>query len=56
MKRATSRICPVCEKTVCKDADDCRVEWEAQRQRDFDDFVADMEDSKAAKEMARKGA
>ena len=38
-------ICPVCEKKTCNDADECRIEWEADREQDFKDFVADMEEA-----------
>ena len=45
--------CPVCELTKCKDEDECYVEHLAQREQDHKDFVADMEESKIARLMAR---
>ena len=56
MKRKVSKVCPQCEKETCNDAESCRLDWDADRLQDHKDFVADMEESKIAKEMARKGA
>jgi len=45
MKRKESKVCPQCEKEICDDADECRIEWMAEREQDFKDFVADMEEA-----------
>ena len=45
MKRKESKVCPQCEKEICDDADECGFEWMAEREQDFKDFVADMEEA-----------
>ncbi len=45
MKRQVSKVCPQCEKEICDDAESCRIDNLAERERDFDDWVASMEDA-----------